>query len=283
MKEFIQNIFNEEVIDLRRISGGCIAKTYLIKLKSKKILVKQHENKKLLSCEAYALREIANSRTIKVPEVLYLDKDLLVLEYIENRSPSKKDFKTLGKQLARMHKCYSSSFGFFEDNFIGSTPQINTPVKTFNDFNDWLEFYWENRIYYQWQLAKRNSLSTNELDRLLLHFKNNLKSILKQGEEGPCLLHGDLWSGNFLISQDGTPYLIDPAVYYGHREAELGMTKMFGGFQQEFYQAYNQEYPLRPGWEQRMGAYILYHALNHLNLFGHSYYQQCINLLLQYK
>jgi len=101
-------------------------------------------------------------------------------------------------------------------------------------------------------------------------------------EESPTLLHGDLWGGNYIIDNRGNPCLIDPAAYFGHREADLAMTKLFGGFNTTFYNSYNEEYPLKEGWENRENLYKLYHILNHLNLFGSSYYNQVISLIDSY-
>jgi fructosamine-3-kinase len=103
--------------------------------------------------------------------------------------------------------------------------------------------------------------------------------LMAGSEEPPALLHGDLWGGNYLCDQAGEPVLIDPAVYYGHREADLGMTRLFGGFSREFYRAYDQEFPLKPGVEQREPLYLLYHVFNHLNLFGSGYYGQAVDLI----
>ncbi|MBI9098954.1 MAG: fructosamine kinase family protein, partial [Spirochaetaceae bacterium] len=99
---------------------------------------------------------------------------------------------------------------------------------------------------------------------------SRIKSLLPEPDY-PSLLHGDLWSGNYMVDQQGHAVLIDPAAYYGHREADLAMTELFGGFNREFYHIYNEVYPLKPGYRQRKDLYNLYHMLNHLNLFGSSY------------
>jgi len=109
-----------------------------------------------------------------------------------------------------------------------------------------------------------------------------ISSVLEDCKSEPSLLHGDLWSGNFIIDETGNACLIDPAVYYGHREADLAMTKLFGGFDEKFYSAYNEEYPLDDGYEYREDIYKLYHVLNHLNLFGSGHYMQAVNLIKSY-
>ena len=111
---------------------------------------------------------------------------------------------------------------------------------------------------------------------------NKIEEILSGSEEKPALLHGDLWSGNYMPDENGNACLIDPAVYYGHREADLAMTKLFGGFDSNFYSAYNEAYPLKDGWRYRENIYKLYHVLNHLNLFGWGYYSQAISLIKSY-
>jgi len=175
-----------------------------------------------------------------------------------------------------MHKYNSDRFGFFEDNFIGSTPQINTQE------DSWLDFYWKHRLNYQHKLAQKNGLSDEKMDELFSKIEHKLPDILEGSEDKPSLVHGDLWNGNYLVGPDGSAFIIDPAVYYGHREADLGMTKLFGGFAPEFYEAYQAEFPLADGWEYREEIYKLYHVMNHLNLFGSSYYGQAVQILRSY-
>ena len=112
--------------------------------------------------------------------------------------------------------------------------------------------------------------------------ENKISEIIGDTNEKPSLLHGDLWGGNYMVDETGSAVLIDPAVYYGHREADLGMTKLFGGFGSEFYQSYNEEFPLQDGFEYRENIYKLYHVLNHLNLFGVGYYSQAMSLIKYY-
>lgn len=176
-----------------------------------------------------------------------------------------------------MHKHASDNFGFYENNFIGSNPQINLPQK-----NNWIEFYWENRLLFQYKLAEQNGYVNSEFKKSFAEFERRVPIILEGSEEKPCLLHGDLWSGNFMIDENGDPVLIDPAVYYGHREADLGMTKLFGGFDSAFYESYNETYPLPEGLEFRINIYKLYHVMNHLNLFGTGYLPQTISIINLY-
>ena len=171
-----------------------------------------------------------------------------------------------------MHKYpVGEQFGFPEDNFIGSTPQLN-------GYRDaWCGFYLENRIDYQVEMSGDRSIS--ESWRKL---RGLVPELLEGTEEPPSLIHGDLWAGNVISGPEGQPVLIDPAAYYGHREMELGMTRLFGGFTEEFYSAYDVEYPLKPGWRGRMNLYILYHVLNHFNMFGGGYRSQAVGLMNSY-
>jgi fructosamine-3-kinase len=179
----------------------------------------------------------------------------LLLEYLE--LTGKKDFAALGRMLAEGHRKPGPRFGWQRDNYIGSTPQQNGWC------DDWSEFWIERRIRPQLALAKHNgfALSVPEF------------SVLQGHEPAPSLLHGDLWSGNVGFTPGG-PVVFDPAVYYGDREADLAMTELFGGFPQEFYRAYNEAWPLEPGYQRRKHLYNLYHLLNHLNLFGGGYLAQ---------
>ena len=154
--------------------------------------------------------------------------------------------------------------------------------KSDDEKNDWTKFYFNNRILYQLQLAEKIGNSTNELRNGISALENEIDKIVTDNLEKPSLLHGDLWSGNYMIGENGYACLIDPAVYYGNREADLAMTKLFGGFDARFYESYNETYPLPDGYEYRENIYKLYHVLNHLNLFGGGYYSQAISMIRSY-
>ena len=171
-------------------------------------------------------------------------------------------------------------FGFYEDNYIGSTSQINIADEC--EKLDWTKFYFNKRLKFQFDLAEKKGCGGEELRKAFSKLENKFVDILKSNDEKPSLLHGDLWSGNYITDENGKACLIDPAVYYGHREADLAMTKLFGGFDSSFYAAYNEEYPLDDGYLYRENVYKLYHILNHLNLFGVGYYQQAVSLIKFY-
>lgn len=223
-------------------------------------------------CEATGINQIARSGTIGVPRVTCCTDSFIITEFIENGIHSVHYFENFGKSFAKMHKEPASEFGFFEDNFIGESIQVN--IATGTEKTDWCEFFMNNRLMFQYRMAEGNGYASKSLAKGFLNLEKSIHRILQGSEEPPALLHGDLWSGNFICSKDGEAVIIDPAVYYGHREADLAMTMLFGGFPPRFYDSYNIEYPLKPGWESRVNIYKLYHVLNHLNIFGRGYLYQ---------
>jgi protein-ribulosamine 3-kinase len=275
----IESKLSEKVVSASSLGGGCIGNALKVITESgNKYFVKHYANNKMHSAEANGLLELCKTNSIRIPIVICASSDFLILEFVESASRINNFSEKLGRQFAKLHKNSSSEFGFFENNYIGSTEQINLPQS-----KKWAEFYFENRILYQFRLAERNGYSSNELNNGIKLLEKNINQILDGSDEPPALLHGDLWGGNYMADENGNPCLIDPAVYYGHREADLAMTKLFGGFDSKFYAAYNEEYPLQEGWEYRENIYKLFHVLNHLNLFGSGYYGQAISLIKSYK
>ncbi|MBL1212211.1 MAG: phosphotransferase [Ignavibacteriae bacterium] len=275
----VEQALSKKITGLNSIGGGCIGNSKLLTVQTgEKYFVKEYSNSSIHFTEANGLRELDKASAIRVPKVIFVSGDFLLLEYINSSSKTNNFSELFGRQFARLHKHHSSEYGFYENNFIGSTDQINLPQK-----KSWVEFYFENRILYQFKLAEKNGHSTGELRNGIQKIELSINDILAGSDEQPSLLHGDLWSGNYMPDENGNPCLIDPAVYYGHREADLAMTKLFGGFDSNFYAAYNEEYPLKEGWQYRENIYKLYHVLNHLNLFGSGYYSQAISLISFYK
>jgi fructosamine-3-kinase len=152
-------------------------------------------------------------------------------------------------------------FGWRRDNTIGDTPQPN-PAS-----DNWVAFLREHRLGFQCRLAKCNGLRLDGADELL----GQLDSFFTEYKPRPSLLHGDLWSGNMAYGPSGEPVVFDPATYCGDREAEFGLAEMFGGFGDDFWSAYEAEWPLDPGYSTRKLLYRLYHTLNHFNIFGSGY------------
>ncbi len=279
MLRSIEEILEKKIIEHSSVSGGSIATSQLVEtINGEKYFVKTYgSNSTILQNEANGLRELAKSEAIRIPKVIAVTEEFLLLEFIGTGRRRGNFSELLGVQFAKMHRTTSDKFGFYEDNYIGSNPQIN---KSQNE--SWLEFFWENRLLFQFKLAEKNGYVDSQFRKLFRKLENRYLSILDGAEEKPTLLHGDLWSGNFMVDEIGNPVLIDPAVYYGNREADLAITKLFGGFDAQFYSAYNEEYPLLENWEYRTDLYMLYHVLNHLNLFGSGYYRQVISIIKRY-
>ncbi len=269
----IQSALNKNVITLSPLSGGSIASSYRVELEDKQSLfVKvspQHHD--MFIKEANGLRELKKANAIRVPEIIAVNNDVLILEFLPVAAPTHHThfFEQFGRQFAQLHNYTSDQFGFCENNFIGSTPQNNFPK-----MKSWKEFFVTNRLEFQFKLAEQNGYLDNEFISLYRKLEYKIDQLIPDDGEPPALLHGDLWSGNYLCLENDVPAVIDPAVYYGHREADLAMTMLFGGFGEAFYDSYHEAFPLNDEWKRRCEIYKLYHLFNHLNLFGKGYYSQ---------
>jgi fructosamine-3-kinase len=283
IKARIEEKLGSKIKSLSSLSGGCISNAYKITMSDGSIYFlkyNQSTSKDMFIKEANGLKELAIANAIRIPEVLSFAEDYILLEYIPTGDKKRNFFEEFGQSFAEMHKFTSNSFGFYEDNYIGSNPQTNIPVE--NEKASWVSFYFNKRILFQLQLAEQLGNSTEELRKGISKLENKIEEIIGNSAEKPSLLHGDLWGGNYIVDENGNAVLMDPAVYYGHREADLGMTKLFGGFSSEFYRAYNETFPLEDGYDYRENIYKLYHVLNHLNLFGGGYYSQALSLIKFY-
>jgi fructosamine-3-kinase len=270
------------------VGGGCIADARIVGFADgSSVFVKTAAAAPdMFQREAEGLSALSETGAIRVPEVLAVDGETLVLENIQAISRRLDFFECFGRALARLHRHLGPACGFANDNYIGSTPQRNEPLagswhdesgELPGDGSDWAGFFLERRLRFQAQLAAKRGFE--RLLPLLDACEARLKDLLDEAAEPPCILHGDLWGGNYIVDDEGDACLIDPAVYYGHREADLAMTHLFGGFEPSFYDAYREEYPLVDGHRERLPVYQLYHLLNHLNLFGFGYYAQCERIL----
>lgn len=246
-------------------------------LSGKEYFLKYGNSSLTYLCGANGLKELAKAKAIHIVEVIAVGESYILTEYITGKSTSDTFYQTFGKAFARLHRYQGKSFGFYEDNFIGANPQLNIPEG--EETTNWATFFFQKRLLYQFRLAEHNGYVSSSMRNGFKRLENNVEGILHSSIEPPTLLHGDLWAGNFLCDEQGEPVLIDPAVYYGHREADLAMTCIFGGFPTVFYEAYQDEYPLPDGWENREYIYKLYHVLNHLNIFGMSYLPETQYLL----
>jgi fructosamine-3-kinase len=281
--ETVEEYRGTRIRQTESLSGGCISNAYKITFKDgATCLLKFNENSPtdMFTKEAHGLQELKKANAIKVPEVFLYGNDFILMEFISAIGKQKNFFEEFGRKFALLHKYTGEGFGFYEDNYIGSTPQININDDSFK--GDWTSFYFNNRLLYQFKLAEKNGYVDSSFREAFGKIEEKIELILGEGEVRPSLLHGDLWSGNYMTDEEGNACLIDPAVYYGHREADLAMTKLFGGFSASFYEAYIEEYPLDEGWEYRQNIYMLYHVMNHLNIFGGGYFSQALSLMKYY-
>lgn len=274
-------LIEQPIQNISPISGGDIALAYKVKTEAKTYFLKVNQGKNALSMfqlEKRGLEAIAETKTISIPKIYACDvfenNAFLLMEFIESKRPDSEDFRRFGKALAELHQCATENFGLNEDNFIGSLSQSNRLHDT------WANFYIKERLLPQLQLAKQHGL--------LSHIECPSENLIKDRLESlflnikPSLLHGDLWSGNYLISKQGEPYLIDPAIYFGHHEVDIAMTKLFGGFGNDFYNAYHSIFPEDANTSSRIEVYQLYYLLVHLNIFGKSYYPSVSSILKKY-
>jgi fructosamine-3-kinase len=230
----------------------------------------------MLEAEAAGLGELAQASAVRVPAVRAIGATarhaFLALEWLEFGASSTTSESQLGELLAWQHRVSAPRFGWHRDNTIGSTPQPNA----WSD--DWVSFFREHRLAFQLGLAR-----TNGHDGALLRRADELLELMgaffASHRPVPSLLHGDLWGGNWAADSSGRPVLFDPAVYFGDREADLAMTRLFGGFGNAFYTAYHATWPLDQAAGTRRALYNLYHVLNHLNLFGGGYGEQARSMI----
>ncbi|MDD8017716.1 MAG: fructosamine kinase family protein [Bacteroidota bacterium] len=278
LQKTIEEEFGLRVLQLSPLHGGSIASSYQAKLsEGRNVFVKANpQSDDMFVKEAHGLEELQKANVIRTPGILHVSNSILILELLPVSSYSNRKifFEEFGRAFASLHRYTSLSFGFYENNYIGSTPQKNLPQS-----QSWTEFYLNKRMQFQFHLAEKNGYSNSELSSLFNKLEKRIDDLIPVDGEPPALLHGDLWSGNYLCLENNTPAIIDPAVYYGHREADLAMTFLFGGFESSFYDAYNEAYPLNNGWQKRIEIYKLYHLFNHLNLFGEGYYGQVVETL----
>lgn len=257
------------------LGGGCIHNASRISGEDgRTFFIKQNDRSHLapFKAEAEALQTMHDTGTVRVPAPVCVfgadGQAVLVLEFLAMGGRGQRDWAELGRQLALMHRHTGAQYGWPHDNWIGSTPQINTRNE------NWIDFYAECRLQPQFDWAKKRGLRLREADHLI----EALPHFFIDHTPVPSLLHGDLWGGNADFLEDGTPVIFDPAAYYGDRETDLAMTEMFGGFGIDFYKAYEKEWPLDPGYRVRKDLYILYHVLNHYTIFGGGYGSQAESL-----
>lgn len=279
MIKSLERILGHKILSANPVSGGSIADSQKITTSAAVYFAKiSKEPTSQFREEAAGLRALAEAvdprfskggPALRIPAVHHADDHFLVLEWIDNQEPAGAFWKSFGTALAKLHKISQDQYGFESNNHIGTTPQTN-PQRAHKEIS-WGEYFIEYRL--KPMLAHQN-LSVESL--LQIQFQKTLPKIreaLSAVKEPPSLVHGDLWGGNFLCDMEGRPVLIDPAVYRGHREVDLAMSELFGGFAPEFYMAYKKEFPLSAGYDGRRGIYNLYHLFNHWIIFGAASYR----------
>ena len=285
LTEAICDLYGPErtVRDRRPVSGGDINDAYTLMLDDGSVLFMKSNTASafdMFRAEAAGLAAIRATGTIRTPGVLAAGEDgsrsFLLMEYLQGGRRIRDYWETFADELAMMHKAETDpeiGYGFARDNYIGSGKQINTPRSS------WVAFFRDCRLTPQFRRAERyfDPGDRKKISSLL----DNLDRYLPEPAK-PSLLHGDLWGGNYMTGDDGKAWLIDPAVYYGHPEADLAMTQLFGGFAYEFYEEYRDVAGLDSGYSDRRDLYNLYHLVNHLNLFGGGYLSSVRSILRRY-
>lgn len=263
------------------VHGGDINETYKLSTNEGPFFLKMNYSRRFPDMFA---REYSGLETLRKPGVITLPKPIcygakngrafLITTFLEKGGVAPDFWESFAASIGRLHQQTQPHYGFNQSNYIGSLKQYNTP------FSSWAVFYAFNRLMplgkqaYDRQLIEKTDLQ--QLEALC----KRLPSIFP--EEKPALLHGDLWSGNFMVGPDGRACIYDPAVYYGHREMDLAMTRLFGGFDTRFYYSYQHMYPLVSGWQQRIGICQLYPLLVHALLFGGSYVEDVREVLKEW-
>lgn len=293
IEEAISKLFGENlhIASKRPVYGGDINESFRLSISDGSVIFMKCNtltNLSFFEAEAKGLEALRKIGTIGVPKVLGIGTDetqkisFLLMEYLEAAPKVNGYWEVFGRELAALHQadCYGFAtadrnllFGFETDNYIGASLQINTPKE------NWLTLFRECRLLPQIKMAE--GYFDSGMRRQCMKLLDHLDSYLTE-PEFPSLLHGDLWSGNSVCGPDGKAWILDPAAYVGHFEAELAMTELFGGYPDSFYGAYHEMNPIDRGYQDRRDLYNLYHLLNHLNLFGGSYLNSVQRILKKY-
>lgn len=267
-----------KIFESKRLHGGDINKIYDLKTSVGNRIIKINQGKNapdMFEKESKGLNLLRETKSFKIPEVIDYgeigNSGYLILEKIEIGKKPIDFWETFAEDLAKLHQNSNPRFGLNHDNYIGSLPQYNQNTATNS-----AKFFINNRLEPQFQLADKNGFSFKEKEKLFKYIETNFPN------EKPALIHGDLWNGNYLVDTTGIPVLIDPAVAYASREMDLAMMKLFGGFPRQFFEMYNEFFPLEKGWEERIEIWQLYYLLVHLNLFGSGYLPQVKQIIDKY-
>lgn len=269
---------NLQLNNAQPLSGGDINEVQRLSCKEGEFVVKINDRSaypKMFEREASGLDELRKAKSFKIPEVIATgelgENSYLLMRYIDANSPSSDFDEQFAQKLAKMHQVSADHFGFHEDNYIGKLLQYNDHKAKASDF------YIDQRLEPQIKMARDRGFDLPVKDR----FFNNVEEAIP--DEPSSLVHGDLWAGNYMTDEQGDPVLIDPATCYAHREMDLAMMKLFGGYSARIFAIYNEHYPLESQWQSRVKLYQLYYLLVHLNLFGAGYLSSVENIIKKYR
>lgn len=284
LSSFLLNSRNEKfsinrILEISPLSGGDINDVFLIETDQGFFVAKCNSANRfpgMFEAESSGLQLLWKGG-FKTPEVMTMGEEegfsFLILEYLKSENATSSFWESFGNQLAQQHQQTQDTFGLDHNNYMGSLVQQNARC------SDWSEFFITQRLEPQLKLAYDEGYFKGQGQRWN-SFMNKLENLVPQ--EKPALVHGDLWSGNFICGENQTPVLIDPAAHYGHREADISMMHLFGGFDPSVFEIYNQQFALESGWRQRVDIHNLYPLFVHVNLFGGSYAQQVSSILKRF-
>jgi len=273
LRETLEDRLDVTIESAASVGGGCIANACRLETDAAPFFLKYGDEKvaRTFSGEAAGLEALGAAESpLEIPRVLDTappDGDrpgFLVMEWINAGRKGRNFWERFGEGLAALHRHTADEYGFERDNFIGRLPQSNEWM------DEWPAFFRKERLAPQVDMARERDRWRSDWIGPLERLYRRLPEILPATPE-PSVLHGDLWKGNYMVTAVGDPALIDPATYYGHREADLAMTELFGGYDNRFYEAYRATWSLESGYDTRRDVYNLYHLINHLNLFGGGY------------
>lgn len=273
LRATLEDRLGSTIESVAAVGGGCIANACRVETTASPFFLKYGDENvaRTFPGEAAGLEALAAADApLEIPSVVDTappegDRPgFLVMEWIHSGREGRRFWERFGDGLAALHRHSADQYGFDQNNFIGESPQSNQWM------DRWPAFFRTQRLEPQVEMARDRGRWRGEWNRPLEALYRRLPDLLPERPE-PSVVHGDLWQGNYMVTAVGDPALIDPAAYYGHREVDLAMTELFGGYQDPFYEAYRSAWPLESGYETRRDIYNLYHLLNHLNLFGGGY------------
>ncbi|MCD8509347.1 MAG: fructosamine kinase family protein [Bacillus sp. (in: Bacteria)] len=273
---------HSEILLIKKVAGGEINEAFYIETERRAYFIKFNQCVKddFFQVEVEGLLELKQSKVVRVPEIygFYENEHTkvkgLLLQWITGEQTNETILQ-LGKDVAKLHQTKGEYFGFRRDTYIGEIPQRN------GKFKSWLEYYRQNRLGAQMFLAEKQGYLTKKRWQNMDFIMNHLDQWIPE-KVAPVLLHGDLWSENWLVGKGGSPYLIDPSILYGHHEFELAFTELFGGFPKIFYDQYHEITPIDVEYVNRKEIYQLFYLLVHLNVFGEMYGKQVDRILNKY-